>query len=201
MNKETCIIFNDVNADCPEIIPNEKVIIIRLAQSSTNYWAQTIFQLSHELCHYVIRQHKMDKSFTLSWFEELVCESFSLYILRYASEHWHSCLLSKNSTSFYKSIGIYLDTELKRTGNNVLKECVKNKNLYSYEKIAQNQRETRRNERNQFFIDICHHPKDMKELCNYQQYICEDKVTIDFEKWYSETNNILVNALWNIIYN
>lgn len=201
MNSEPCYIYNSVDADCPMLITNRENLIIRLAQSSTDYWAQTIFQLSHELCHYAIRQYKKDKLFTLFWFEEIVCEAFSLYVLKYACENWYRCLLSEININFYESIGKYLDNELNDTGSNIFKEYVKKGDLFAYEKIADSQRETHRNERSLFYIDICYNPKETKELCNYQEYVCEDNATIDFERWYSETNNVLVKALWDIFYN
>lgn len=200
MHNENCIVYNDVNADCPMLIISENPIIIRLSQESTNYWAQCIFQLSHELCHYAIRQNKVDKAKTISWYEEIVCEAFSLYSLEYAYQKWDLCYLSKNNRTFYKSIGQYLDKEINNTGTDIFKLCVKNNFLNEYEKIVESSRETHRNERNSFYVEISLHPKDCKELCNYQNYICEDGITIDFEKWFSETKNSLIKSLWKIIY-
>ena len=88
---EKCLIYNDPEAECPMLIINAIPIQIRLAQSSLNYWAQTIFQLSHELCHYCIRQRKDNKNYTLSWFEEIVCEAISLYFLKWAADNWNKC--------------------------------------------------------------------------------------------------------------
>ena len=84
MGIENCIVFNDNNADCPMLITSINPPIIRLAQKTMDAWAQTIYQLSHEMCHYAIRQHKKDKEFSLKWFEEITCEAASLYFLQYA---------------------------------------------------------------------------------------------------------------------
>ena len=51
MYAEPCRIYNDPQTECPMIIINTTPILIRIAQTSLSYWAQTIFQLSHELCH------------------------------------------------------------------------------------------------------------------------------------------------------
>ena len=81
MTAEECIVYNDPESECPRIIFNTVPIRIRLHQKSLSFWAQTIFQLSHEMCHYAMYQAKEDKEQTLSWFEEIVCEAMSLYAL------------------------------------------------------------------------------------------------------------------------
>ena len=112
MNAEICYVCNISNADCPMLITNSTPICIRLAQSSLSFWAQTIYQLSHEMCHYAIRQHKVNKDFTLKWFEEITCEAASMYFLQYAAINWKKCRLSKLDPSFCTSIESYLSKEL-----------------------------------------------------------------------------------------
>ena len=65
MYGESCIVYNDTEAECPMLITNLAPVRIRLAQESLSYWTQTIFQLSHEMCHYVIRQNKGIRDDTL----------------------------------------------------------------------------------------------------------------------------------------
>ena len=114
MNAEKCIVFNDPTSECPMLIINTNPVMIRLAQSSTSYWAQTVYQLSHEICHYAIRQGKANKDYTLSWLEETICEAMSLYMLQYSAEKWCKCPLSQRAPQFSKSITAYLVNELKR---------------------------------------------------------------------------------------
>ena len=61
MKAEICLVFNDFNATCPMLVTNANTLRIRLAKKKVTAWAQTIYQLSHEMCHYAIRQHKKDK--------------------------------------------------------------------------------------------------------------------------------------------
>ena len=77
MTNENCIVYNDPCSKYPMLITNIAPVHIRLSQNDLNAISQTIYQLSHELCHYAIRQRKANKSFTLSWFEEIVCEAAS----------------------------------------------------------------------------------------------------------------------------
>ena len=83
MFREDCVVYNDPHADCPMLIINTLPVHIRLVQCNYLYWTQTIYQLSHERCHFAFRQCKENKKFTLRWFEEIVCEAMSLYALDY----------------------------------------------------------------------------------------------------------------------
>ena len=50
---EPCEIYNDSKSSCPELQICYQPIRIRLSLDDTGCWNQLIFQLSHELCHYV----------------------------------------------------------------------------------------------------------------------------------------------------
>lgn len=52
------VIYNDPTADFPMLITNTLPMQIRLAQTQLSYWAQTIYQLSHELGHFALSQRK-----------------------------------------------------------------------------------------------------------------------------------------------
>lgn len=62
MHSELCILYNDGKADYPMLITNTNPIRIRTNADDLGFWAQYIFQLSHEMAHYVIRQYKTDKT-------------------------------------------------------------------------------------------------------------------------------------------
>ena len=61
LGAEQCIAYNDSTAPCPMLITNHTPIQLRTCSKSLQYWAQYIYQTSHELTHYVIRQYKEDK--------------------------------------------------------------------------------------------------------------------------------------------
>ena len=108
MRAETCTVFNDPSSKCPMLIISRNPIQIQLSQKSTQYWAQTIYQLSHEMCHYAIRQGHKGDSYILSWLEETICEAISLYALEWASHNWYRCPLSMGHSEYSSSIFTYL---------------------------------------------------------------------------------------------
>lgn len=193
MFNEECIIYNSQQADCPMLITNSIPLRIRLAQKSLSYWAQTIFQLSHELCHYAIRQSKIDKDFTLSWFEEIVCEAMSLYLLHWSAEHWERCELFKLNPNFRNNIGDYLNEELKKTGTDEFQKCTTIKKLKKYD--AEERRETHRNERNSLYFEIINNPLLYRIVCEYQKYVSNNRIMIDFEDWEKHSSNQLIRFL------
>lgn len=196
MTNESCIIYNDTNAKFPTLIINRNPIQIRLAQSSLTYWAQTIFQLSHELCHYAIRQHKADKNFTLSWFEEILCEAMSLYALQFASQNWDQCKLFEYNPDFASAIDDYLKSELNKTGTAQLSNCATIESLKEYETHLSGERETHRNERNTLYYAISFRPDDCRFFCDYTKYLDEEnRITIDFSKWENDDSCPVIKEL------
>lgn len=184
MLNEDCIVYNDPQSECPRL-NHSTPLSIRINQSSLTFWSQTIFQLSHEMCHYAMYQTKANKDVTLSWFEEIVCEAASLYALEYASKEWLKCQLSKNSPAFFQSHKSYLDGELLKDYTDVFKRCntVEKLKAYELQELPENQRETHRLERNIVYRAISANPLELKNVLDYTKYIENNGVTIDFDKW------------------
>lgn len=193
MNNEECYIYNDPDADVPMLVTSSKPVSIRLAQPCLDYWAQTIYQLSHELCHYAIRQGKVDKDFTLSWFEEIICEAMSLYSLRWASNNWDKCALYSSNKFFGESICDYLNNELRDIGTGEFQKCNSIEKLKQYD--AQTNRESHRNERNQLYHKIVKNPSLCRCFCDYQKYVNQNGITINFFEWEKNDKNSLVQFL------
>ena len=200
MFNENCIVFNDPRSNCPMLITNMTPVHIRLAQESLSYWAQTVFQLSHEMCHYAIRQRKENKGFTLSWFEEIVCEAISLYALEYASKEWGKCKLAEIQPLFAQSYAAYLSQELTKTFTNEFEQCNTIEKLIEYERkgFPENQRESHRVERNFVYRAISHNPQEVKCVIDYTRYVEGNGVTIDFKKWIQEDNSNFLKELRKI---
>ena len=199
MNAEGCYVYNRSNADCPMLITNAKPICIRLAQSSLSFWAQTIYQLSHEMCHYAIRQHKVNKDFTLKWFEEITCEAASLYFLQYAAINWKKCRLSKMNPSFCTAIESYLSKEISKPATNTFQECNTVEKLKVNELMMESDRAGHRNERNIIYRALSDEPEDLRVLCDYMNYLQKDKVTLDFDRWIRDNNCVLLQAFKTIV--
>ena len=166
---EDCEIYNSPEASCP-MLEYGSPLKIRLAQELTTYWAQTIFQLSHELCHYVIRYFKQDKNKTLSWFEEIMCEAFSLYALDWSARNWLLFGLYNRNPNFNRSIERYLKEELLKEGTLEFSKCntLESLKLYEETKRPEGERESHRNERNVLWEEIQRNPMECKALCYYQ---------------------------------
>lgn len=198
MNAEKCIVFNDPTSECPMLIINTNPVMIRLTQSSTSYWAQTVYQLSHEMCHYAIRQGKTNKDYTLSWLEETICEAMSLYMLQYSAENWFKCPLSQRAPQFSKSFIEYLVNELKRMPKNNLSTCQTLDDLRFCNQNAAVERAGRLRERNALYRVISEFPEESYLFCDMYQYLNEDKLTVDFEKWLADHPSEIVQCLSQI---
>lgn len=196
MYGESCIVYNDTEAECPMLITNLVPVRIRLAQESLSYWTQTIFQLSHELCHYVIRQNKGIRDNTLSWFEEILCEAMSLYALRWAADNWANCALCARNPNYDISIKEYLNEQLNLNCSDGLAQCTSIEGLKNY--IANENRISHRKERNYLYRAIEEDPLRCCCFCDYQKYIDENRITIDFDEWEQEDNNPLIRVLRSV---
>ena len=198
MNGERCIVFNDPKADCPMLITSTVPVMIRLAQASTSYWAQTIYQLSHEMCHYAIRQGHKGDSYILSWLEETICEAMSLYALEWAAVNWYKCPLSHRAPQFSNSIMAYLVDELKRIPKNSLSMCQTLGDLRACNQNAAAERDGRLGERNALYRVISEFSEESYLFCDMYQYLNEDKLTLDFEKWLADHPSEIVRCLSRI---
>jgi len=191
MMAERCLVYNDKTASVPLLIWNTTPIRIRLAQSGgLGLWSQTIFQLSHELCHYAIRQNKQDKDYWLSWFEEILCKAMSLYALHYSSEHWDACMLHSMNAGYSRGIQGYLDDEL-------LKPCPLEKSsfdsLQEYEDTYYDHKDLDRAKRNELFCAIKEQPLLARHFQEYPAYLVPpQRLLIDFDRWEREKPNPLL---------
>lgn len=199
MFNEDCVVYNDPRAVCPRLIYGAPVKI-RLHQKSLSFWSQTIFQLSHEMCHYAIKQRTSKNACSLSWFEEIVCEAVSLYALEYASKNWARCRLSHQSPAFFRAHQSYLDDELADAGSDGLKRCDTVEKLMEYETQgwATTRRESYAAERINVYRAISAHPAELKCVLDYTRYVMSNGATIDFDRWIQDVPCRLVFCLKNV---
>ncbi len=190
---EPCIIYNDPTAKCPRIIWEQdgyllSPIKIRLSLPRFTLWSKAIYQLSHELTHYVIRQYKPDKQFTLSWFEESLCEAMSLYTLKLVAERWSECTLSQGDPVYAVSITEYWREEYSRRAPSVLQQCTSLEQLQDVEISSQENRELRLYERNYLFDTFVEMPTAISDFVFYTWFM-RDKLRVDFDAWRESTVN------------
>lgn len=198
MYNSPCYIYNDRNSPCPRI--DVSPMRIRLGQQSLNFWSQTIYQLSHELCHYAIQQGKVNKSVWLSWFEEIVCEAMSLYALEYATYYWYKCKLCAINSEFYKSNAEYLGVVLAEPSTDGFKRCNTIEKLREYEnnRYSESKRETHARERKIIYAYICANPLEARCFLDYDKYLNPDKLTINFDAWLRDNPCEMVQQLAKI---
>ena len=181
---EPCIIKND-SSGCNPITLYSKSATIVLHQKKASYWAQTLYQLSHELTHYYIRQYKSDMHIIVKWFEETLCEAISLVGLNFAAKNWRDCTLSRVNPGFNTNINQYLQDELNKPEKSILRESNNLSELKSIENSCTEKRDDRILERDYLYKEIIKSPKNFRVIKDYTKYINSNKITIDFDKWYT----------------
>lgn len=75
-------VLYDVQHGTPETFKTKREIYIPAVDI---YWAQIIFQYSHELCHLLIEEPIPEH---FKWFEESLCDLASIYFLYESAEKW-----------------------------------------------------------------------------------------------------------------
>ncbi|HAT4185390.1 TPA: hypothetical protein I9007_000877 [Clostridium perfringens] len=197
---EPCYISKNYALGYPILITNEDNLRISLAVDSYRKWNQTVYQLSHELCHYILNQTSNGKKI-LKWFEETLCEAMSLYILDFFYETWSDCKLSHNDIEYKQNFKTYLDDILEKTPTNGLKNCKTIDDLFIINFNSERDRSDRISERNYLF-ELFKSNKDQKEkmalIKDYQKYISSNGLTIDFAKWYEDTGEEFIQKLSEI---
>lgn len=197
MGVEKCIVYNDPAASYPILITNTDPIIIRTSVLSLEIWNQYIYQLSHEMTHYVIRQYKPDKNVIIKWFEETLCEAMSLYILKWASENWNQCALSSLNPNYDSAILNYYKNIYQKVGDSVLQQCRSLSDLRGIEHTCEENRIGRSIERN-YLVDIFFkYPEYISSFVYYTIYM-HDSFLIDFAKWKENDISPLVPKLETI---
>ena len=83
---------------------------VRLNTGDT-YWAQYVFQFSHEMCHILCRYRDGDES--NKWFEESLCELASLFVLRQMADRWEKQPLFAHWKGYEKSMRTYAADRIK----------------------------------------------------------------------------------------
>ena len=184
MHTRDCTIYNDPQSGCPYCY-YEPHVRIRLAQESLDYWAQTVFQLSHEMTHYACLSVRGLDTPPIRWYEEILCEAMSLYFLEYAAAHWTGCWLYRINAQFDASIRDYLNVNYNTAATAALASCRTHAALLAYERdlMPERRREGHVRERNKLYLAIRQNPTAAGALVRYSRYRCAGGVLIDFATW------------------
>lgn len=88
-----------------------KEIVVRLDTGNT-YWSQYAYQFGHEFCHILCRYRENDGKNL--WFEETLCETASLYVLREMAREWKSLPPYRNWADYRDSLRDYADDVIRK---------------------------------------------------------------------------------------
>jgi hypothetical protein len=86
-------------------------IVVRLDTGKT-YWAQYSYQFAHEFCHILCGYRKAYEG--NKWFEETVCETASLYVLRAMSRSWKTEPPYPNWRDYRDALREYADDVIRK---------------------------------------------------------------------------------------
>ena len=193
MRAEKCFVYNDPAADFPITIFNSTPIKIRTSVETLAYKNQLVYHLSHELMHYAFRQKRAKKDEYLSWFEELVCEAISLYILKYSGAYWKACKLSRQDQFYGRYMTSYLREVLDEQATDRFSTCTSIDRLAEYEKVAETDRAAHISERNALYNEFLKDPSQIKHLLNYADYRTgPGRLLIDFDQWHADCPSVLI---------
>jgi hypothetical protein len=81
-------------------------IVIRLDTEKT-FWCQYAYQFAHEFCHVLCGFRDADRG--NKWFEEVLCETASLYAMRAMSRAWKTTAPYANWKDYRDSLRDYVD--------------------------------------------------------------------------------------------
>lgn len=112
-------------------------IFVRLNTGGT-YWAQYSYQFAHEFCH-ILCNYDPDKTGN-KWFEESLCETASMFVLRRMGESWKTDPPFKHWKNYSKHLTSYAKDRIDKH------PLPKGKNLKSF--FAHNMKELHRNATN-----------------------------------------------------
>lgn len=192
INGEQCEIYNDIQADSPMLVYTENPCLLRLSlPEGYGLWNQYIYQLSHELVHYVIRQTKSrTQKFNINsvWFEETLCEAFSLYTLKWSADNWSQCELSQLNSDYQIKIENYLEAILKNLLESKKPEIDNLEQLLTLNRISQDKegRTIRNSWVLEFYTLFCNQHQSIKTLLDYHKYESDILPIIDFSKWIND---------------
>jgi hypothetical protein len=85
---------------------NEQDEIVVFLDTGKNFWSQYAYQFAHEFCHILCRFHRDNPHL---WFEEILCETASLYALRAMAASWKEQAPFPNWRSYSDSLRSYAD--------------------------------------------------------------------------------------------
>lgn len=146
-NLGTIIIRNDPKGPISLYKRGKNGEYVVLLDIKGRFWAQVAYQYSHEVCHLLSNYDLSQNNATRQqWFEESICEAFSLFALERMAELWKDNPPYKNWKEYAPAFTDYVDNlreEKHRTGfakNAMQAWFIKNKETLQSDPVAQERR-------------------------------------------------------------
>lgn len=165
--------------------PQNQYDIIILNVKNYTYWAQVIYQLSHEITHCMVHILSQDGTNSTPWIEETICEAMSYYFLCLFSEEWSKCELARERQDYSTSIAEYLCNCLKENVNHRLGMARDVSELIEINNTAQDCRIDRKAEARELFNIIKANPDNILGLMKYRDFIIDNTVLLNTESYRS----------------
>lgn len=110
---DNIIVKNDPKGPISLYKRGENGEYIVLLDVKGRYWSQMAYQYSHEVCHLLSNYDLAPNNVTRQqWFEESLCEAFSLFTLKQMAIHWQENPPYPNWKSYSADIQTYVEEML-----------------------------------------------------------------------------------------
>jgi hypothetical protein len=107
---DTIIVRNDPKGPISLYQRGENDEYIVLLDVKGRYWSQLAYQFSHESCHLLSNYDLAPNNITRQqWFEEALCEAFSLFTLKQMAKQWETAPPYPNWRSYAPELQRYVD--------------------------------------------------------------------------------------------
>ena len=195
IHNEPCTVVNDPDAELFGLIADTKPIILQTAvdmtQPSNLFRAQYIYQLAYGLTQYALRQQKPDPDVIVKWFENTVCDAMAIYMLEQLANNWRRYADTANlNADDVCDMKLYAcEQQYAHAEKDVLDYCRDLNDLKLIEADSDINRKDRGQSRN-YILNTLRIPdmdRSISQISDYTQYINDDKLTIDFERWADES--------------
>ena len=174
MAKEQCAVYLDMTCATAPLIAFNPTRIILKAESC--YFSQVIFQLSHELTHYAVRQNTgyQYSNCAIAAFEEPAAEAMSVYILKLCAEWWTNCDYYQDNPDYAKSFEEYRFYEYNKVNGkkpNNYSEWASICDAFTGSLVSDSQRPNVSAMRNTLYDAFVKFPADIGLLIKYPLYM------------------------------
>ena len=180
--------YNDENSAEPMLVTNDSPLSIRTC-AAPGCWAQFIYQFSHELMHAVIRVTSgyTGDTCAIEWFEETICEAYSLFTLDCVAKEWKPCSLFGSNPHYSSSIAAYLQNILQKAACSSAVAYDSYDGLVKMNGTCSERRSDRWIMRNAIYRNMIKRPDDIADLITYGRYAREDyPLLVDCGLWVAD---------------